>query len=1133
MSEIPEGAILEGPHWTEPVRVLSVKLRARRLEVHAIGIQSRQHSAKLIPLADIGTTVQVSLPSERAALDGDPEHFRLAAEAHRIRLAYQYDPHFAVSVSQVDPLPHQLDAVYGRLLTQPRIRLLIADDPGAGKTIMGGLLIKELKLRGLIERILIVTPANLTDQWRRELHEKFGETFDVVNRATVNAAYGRNIWEDKPQCITSVDFVARQDDVQGMMRDTRWDLVIVDEAHKMAAYRYGTKIDKTARYELGEFLRERTDHLLFLTATPHKGDPDNFALLLQLLDRDLYATGDILAEAGVQDENRIMIRRLKEDMRKFDGTPCFPPRHVRTLPYELSPAEVDLYEAVTAYVKNNFQRAESEGNRNVGLALTVLQRRLASSIVAVSLSLERRLKRLRGLRKLGQLKQEFGEIPEELEDLTEAERWKFEDEVVERLTLASNMAELETEIAELEQLVRKAKHAQREVVETKFEELRNVISKHVSGKNERLLVFTEQKDTLDFLLRRLRDLGFHCCTIHGGMALPKRIDAEREFFEHCPSVMVATEAAGEGINLQFCSLMVNYDIPWNPNRLEQRMGRIHRYKQQKEVMIFNLVASNTREGEVVHRLLLKLEAMKKALGSDRVYDVIGEIISAPKFDELMRAWLANRRTLQEILAEIDVHTDETQVARIRSEMHDKALGSRYIDMAALAEQVRESKEQRLMPEYIERFFIEAYRSFGGTIAEVKGQKGVWTITRVPPNLRRLPEAVERRFGKVGQTYPRLTFDKDLTGQYQEVEFVGPGHPLFEGVVERVLREYGPALLRGAVFYNADATQPEVLWLLKSGIEDGHGRTIAQRLFAVQRRDAGYRKTQPYALLDLKSPDQAPQVAADLQQGAHDEDGVIDWALDAIVAPYFQEVAERRGRELAIKEKYIRKSLNHLIADSNRKIIDYDRKIREFLNPNDPKALNLKGNRAQEVARRDELVHRRDARLVEIEHERHLSEQPPEVLGVAVILPLTAAPTATAAETKAAAAMKSDPEVEAIAIQVTKDYETGEDRKPVSVEEENCGWDITSLSGGQVARYIEVKGRAVDGAVALTPNEWIKAQRFGNDYWLYIVTNCRAEPQLHMIQHPAARLSPSEEVSVVRYMVKPEDWRAASTEGSNG
>jgi len=363
-----------------------------------------------------------------------------------------------------------------------------------------------------------------------------------------------------------------------------------------------------------------------------------------------------------------MIRRLKEDMQKFDGSPCFPPRHVQTLPYKLSPQELTLYNAVTAYVQHHFQRAEATENRNVGLALTVLQRRLASSVAAIRLSLERRRKRLQDLQKLGKLKQEYGELPEDFDDLTAAERWQFEDDFVERFTMAENMAELEAEIEELERLVQLARHTERHVTETKFEELRRVLSQHISGRDERLLIFTEHKDTLDFLIDKLTNLGFRCCTIHGGMSLQKRIDAEREFFEHTPSVMVATEAAGEGINLQFCALMVNYDIPWNPNRLEQRMGRIHRYGQQQEAMIYNLVAGDTREGEVMARLLRKLDDMRQALGSDRVYDVIGEIIPTPRFDALMKDWLSRRRTMTEIPAEIDLHTDEEQVARIRADI---------------------------------------------------------------------------------------------------------------------------------------------------------------------------------------------------------------------------------------------------------------------------------------------------------------------------------------------------------------------------------------------------------------------------------------------------------------------------------
>jgi len=1146
LRQVTDGATLEGPYWTEPVKVLVAKARGTRIELQTVGLHTKRLWNKLLKAEDFGEAIKITQACELAALTGNPTHFRLAAEAHRIRLAFQYDPHFAVSVSQVDPLPHQMDAVYSHLLTQPQIRFLIADDPGAGKTIMAGLALKELKFRGLVERTLIVTPANLTDQWRRELQDKFGETFTVVNRGTVGAAYGRNVWDDNPQCITSIDFVARQDEILNLLRDVRWDLCIVDEAHKMAAYRYGQKVDKTQRYEFGEFLRDRTDHFLFLTATPHKGDPNNFALLLQLLDKDLYVTGDILAEASAHDENRIMIRRLKEDMKKFDGSPCFPPRKVQTLPYKLTPDELTLYEAVTDYVRNNFQRALAAENRNVGLALTVLQRRLASSMAAIRLSLERRLKRLRDLQKLGKLKQEYGDLPEDLDDLTEAERWHFEDDLVERLTMAETMAELEAEIEDLERLVSLAKTNEKGVAETKFVELRDVVCQHLSGKNERLLVFTEHKDTLDFLVRKLTSLGFHCCTIHGGMSLEKRIGAEREFYERKPSIMVATEAAGEGINLQFCSLMVNYDIPWNPNRLEQRMGRIHRYKQEREVMIFNLVAQNTREGEVMDCLLRKLDDMRKALGSDRVYDVIGEIIPIPRFDALMKDWLARRRTMDEILADIDLQTDETQVAKIRADMNDRSLGSRYIDLSKLDADRQKSKEQRLMPEYIEKFFVEAYRSFGGTIAPLKDEKGVWSIIRVPPELRKLDGAIERRFGKVGQSYPKLTFDKDQSQGYSEVEFIGPGDPLFEGIVERVLREYGGSLRQGATFYNADATEATVLWLLKCGVEDGRGQTIGERLVAVHGRMRAedrvrkkdnestssspalnsprsvlFSKSQPYALLDLKAPESAALVPAIVRQTATSEDVVIDWALDEVTPQYFAEINDRRGRELGIKEKYVRKSLQYLIGESVKKIAKYDQQLRPIRDEGDPKRLSLQGNRAQEEARKAELSHRLKSRLGEIEQESHLSEKPPEVLGVAVILP---APRELVACVEG---MESDPEVEAIAIEFVAKYEIEQGRKPVSVEEENCGWDITSLWEGQTERYIEVKGRASVGGVALTPNEWIKAQRFREQYWLYVVSNCRTMPELSLVQNPASKLTPREEVSVVRYLVDQSDWRRAS------
>jgi hypothetical protein len=347
--------------------------------------------------------------------------------------------------------------------------------------------------------------------------------------------------------------------------------------------------------------------------------------------------------------------------------------------------------------------------------------------------------------------------------------------------------------------------------------------------------------------------------------------------------------------------------------------------------------------------------------------------------------------------------------------------------------------------------------------------------------------MERRFGKIGQSYPKITFDKERSQGYSEVEFVGPGHPLFEGVVERVLRDYGGSLRQGATFYNAEATDATVLWLLKCGVEDGRGQTIGERLVAVHCTDNRFRKSQPYALLDLKAPESAVEVSAAVRQTATSQDMVIDWSLDEVTPEYFAEINERRKRELGIKEKYVRKSLQHLIGESVKKIAKYDSQLRPLRDENDPKRLSLQGNRAQEEARKADLSHRLKIRLEEIEQESHLSEKPPEVLGVAVILP---PPREVVASVEG---MENDPDVEAIAIEFVKKYEIEQGRKPVSVEEENCGWDITSLLEGQTDRYIEVKGRGGVGGVALTPNEWIKAQRFGQDYWLYVVVDCKTQP----------------------------------------
>jgi superfamily II DNA or RNA helicase len=909
-SQMAKDSILEGPFWPGPVRVIRVEpIGATRIKIEAVSLDGEERLiTRLLKREDLAQVQTVSTVGQ-LGFDGDALHFRLAAEATRIRLAYTHDPQFAVSVARIDPLPHQLEAVYYYMLRQPRLRFLLADDPGAGKTIMAGLFLKELKLRRAITRTLIVAPANLAPQWQREMAVKFDEPFDLVDRAALNA-WGSRAWEITDQCVVSMDFAWQADVLESLARAQRWDLVFVDEAHKMAAYRRGDKLERTRRYRLGEFLTDHTEHLLLLTATPHKGDPENFRLLLQLLDPDLFADTEILARAVQRQENPIFLRRLKEDMKGFDGQPLFPPRHVKTLGVELTDPEQKLYEDVTRYVADNFNRALAEDNRNVTFALIILQRRLASSVRAIRRSLENRRDRLSILRDEVRANSHLLEvarqsaqgvsfaqsgpqsattaglwsseksaqggpqsaatglwssgsidIDELSEDAPEQERWEAE-ECALRFTVARNLDELEAEIAILDGLATQALAVEESGPERKLNELQRVIEEvGLLRSGEKLLIFTEAKDTLDYLVENLTAWGLTTNHIDGTMAPPERYRAEQVFRDpEGAQVMVATEAAGEGINLQFCHLMINYDLPWNPTRLEQRMGRIHRYGQKYEVYIYNLVATSTREGMVFHALLDKLERMRKGLGQDRVFDVVDQLLEGVPLERLIRDALANRLTFEEVrdqvLARLDPFGDDAQGRQDQESRLQEAtlagLATRYVDLTRLRADRQRAAEERLVPAYIRAFFGQAMEALAPDRLE-RRDDGFWRIPYVPAALREVPESLRRRYGPPAESYAAITFDKADLDAHRSLTFVGPGRPLFEAVVHHVLDRFGPDLARGAVLRDPAGEVEGLLWLLVGNVEDGLGRIAGRRLFALfQPLDGGELvQVSPARLLDFE------------------------------------------------------------------------------------------------------------------------------------------------------------------------------------------------------------------------------------------------------------------------------------------
>lgn len=1087
-----------GPKWPEPVEVKKIDNDGSYVHIVGATTVTLSHIDQLIPVDELS---DITIKTIVTDFSSEPWKVFLALETRRYRYASLYDPLLAMNASKVDPLPHQIEAVYGYVLKLPRIRFLIADDPGAGKTIMAGLILKELKLRRLANRILIVVPGHLKDQWRRELKERFEETFVVIDRGLLGAHYAENVWERENQIITSMDF-AKRDEILPSLSSAKFDLVIVDEAHKMSAYKYGDKTVRTNRYRLGEALSKLSDpHLLFLTATPHKGDPENFRLFMDLLEPGFFATTNMLEESIQNEDNPLFIRRMKEDLKDFEGKPLFLPRYVKTVGFRLSDDEKILYNELSRYVKEQYNKAlVRDKRRNVAFALVILQRRLASSTFAILKSLERRKKRLEDLLK-GVESPPPGEKVfdfEEVEDLSEEDRWK-EEELWETLSVAENRQELEAEIRTIGGLIDKARSIIQKESEVKVIQLKHTMEElKQKFPQKKILIFTEAKDTLEYLEKKIRSWGYSVNVIHGGMKLEDRVEAEK-IFKNETQILVATEAAGEGINLQFCHLMINYDIPWNPNRLEQRMGRIHRYGQTKEVYVFNLVAEDTREGKVLVRLFEKLDEIRNALQTDKVFDVISEVLYGKNLSQLMVDAAASARDINEILKEIDITVDEDYISRVKENLGE-SLATRYIDYTRLKEMAEKARENRLIPEYTESFFKKAFLKAGGKLRERKDE--YLAIESVPYEIKAIAgeDNYKKRYGSLLKTYPKITFDKDIGFRNPDVEFVSFGHPLFEAMLEWVDRELSNELKKGAVFTDPEGNLDGYILFYEGEVKDGTGSVAGKSLFAhyLDSRTSEIRSISPTIIWDLSEGKGGEKESVDV-------DSLKKKVLQQVVSSlksYMGRLQTDRNRQAQIKEKYGIKSLDQLVVGLDGDLIGlYDRKDR---GANVDLAIRNKEEQKRKYEKgREEL---QDV----ISKERNLTMSMPVFLGAVKVKPAL----------QVAEAMRRDEEIERLGMEIAMKHERDSKRQPEDVSKENLGFDIRSKDREGKVRYVEVKARAGIGPIALTQNEWFKAQRLGNDYYLYAIWNTGKDPEAkpRIIQDPAHILRIDEKVEVVRYIV---------------
>ena len=754
-------------------------------------------------------------------LAADPDQFWLAIEALRLRHASLLNPLLAVSSSNVEALPHQVQAVYDYMLTEYPKRFLLADDPGAGKTIMAGLFIKEALARGWARRCLIVVPGSLVEQWQNELREKFALHFDIFEKSLLSDPPDESL-EGLPFLIARLDQFSRSKELTALAVDGKYDLAIFDEAHKLAASTWGSTVTKTKRFLLAEAIRDAVPSTLLMTATPHNGKDADYREFLTLL-----RSAD---EPAVEDpaNDGLMRRLVKEQLVHLDGSPLFPERRASTVPYQLSPTEHDLYEDVSEYVREEMNKvSDDDTRRSVGFALVVLQRRLASSPRAILRSLTRRRDRLRAqadqthdddAKLAADLAAPLGLVSEDPDEMTSARAETYQDEVVNVATNARTLAELETEILVLDGLVAKAEAVHGARVDAKWEALAELLMSadmyEADGQRRKIIVFSENRDTLDYLEDRLAELlgkTVDVQVIHGAMSwADRRLSQARFIAEPTSSVLIATDAAGEGVNLQVAHLMVNYDVPWNPNRLEQRFGRIHRIGQRHTCHLWNLVAADTREGDVFRTLLEKVEVQRQALG-DQVFDVLGEVLTEISLSQLLRRALGGETDHGEIESELD-----TVSGRLKSAVAKRAASVSTLtpeELAVLRREMEIAKAMSFQPDVARDFMLRAAPLFHVDIA---AQGNAWRVAYVPTKLREL-------FGSSLRTrYDRVAFEHSDNHIFtaDPPELMAPGHPLVSALVGAVGDELGSTLSRGVILCDNRSDHDYVL-VSVVGFADGN------------------------------------------------------------------------------------------------------------------------------------------------------------------------------------------------------------------------------------------------------------------------------------------------------------------------
>jgi len=1124
LEDIRNGATVRGIAPNQSVQIVSVDW----IGDQAINVVFRDQTGSVSESTlyrDDEHRLELDAKGRPWSFDADGGLLRLVTEANRIKLAHYFDPYLAIHTSLVDPLPHQISAVYGEMLPRQPLRFLLADDPGAGKTIMAGLLMKELIARSDLDRCLVVAPGSLVEQWQDELGEKFNLEFDILTRDMIETSRSGNPFNDRNRLIVRLDVLARNEELQEkLLKSQEWDLIICDEAHRMSATYFGGDVKYTKRYQVGQKLGQICRHLLLMSATPHNGKEEDFQLFMALLDGDRFE-GRFRDGVHYADTEDMMRRLTKEELLRFNGRPLFPERRAYTVKYDLSPKEAALYAAVTDYVRTEMNRVqrftETDGKKrnNVGFALQILQRRLASSPAAIYQSLKRRRERLenelaearlvaRGSRASFDRDNVSEEVLGNIEEFGQEEVDELEDLISTGATTAETVEQLAIEVDTLKGLEDMALKVLRSGEDTKWQQLNRILDDELmldrDGNRRKLIIFTEPKDTLHYLLDKVRArLGRPEAVdvIHGGVTREERRKVIERFMQDRDLVVfIANDAAGEGVNLQRGHLMVNYDLPWNPNKIEQRFGRIHRIGQTEVCHLWNIVAADTREGEVYARLLEKLEAAREALGG-RVYDVLGELFEGVALKDLLFEAIQygeQGEVRERLFRQVDGAVDQQHLLDL---LKRRALTNDTMPEAKVQElriEMERAEAQRLQPHHIQSFFVEAFQKLGGKLKP--REEGRWEITHVPMRIRER----DRQIGTgapVQKKYERICFDKSRINQQPVATFVCPGHPLLESVISIIREQYDQLMKQGAVMVDEtdDGNALSAIFLLEHSVQDGRRTStgkphiVSQKLqFAAIDRNgntvnagiAPHLNLRPAASEEIALVDDLLQedwLTSELEKTA------VQFATVELAQHHVAEVKARRLPEIEKVEQEVRARLSKEINYWDSRAFELKEEEKAG------KKTRLNWQNAQRRA--EDLAERLKRRQEQLEEEKFITSQPPRVRGGMVVIPRGLLEERQAATSPSGAIPKGfaeDPaarrEIELAAMDAVMQAEKTLGNVPTDVSAQKVGYDIASFCPStQHLRFIEVKGR-IDGAdtVMITRQEVITSLHEPDKYILAIV-----------------------------------------------